>query len=361
MINKEIIRKISTTIIASILIVCFTSAILPQNILGATSNSQWYSYFGQNEGWAEGALGELTFQSENSWQAKMEIIGWGGIWGAKVSKSVEIDPGKCILKFDILSKNKDKWIFVSFMDNKNECIYGEWLHLVAGSVTNYDKEIELSRKAVTIVFGIGGEFGDRVDEADLYKMLYNRPRDGDSAHATTIICSHFSFSSENDLIDISTGKIVMADVSYKANGKPIIPSITVYDGHKNRLVKGKDYSVEYINNIKPGNGMIVVMGIGKYKGVLGTVFTINDPKLKIKLKAKKTLRVGKKTKIKVIYTPKKVTGKKIKWTVNNKKYAKINSKGILLAKKDGKGKIVTVTAKLLDGSKKKAKIKITII
>ena len=80
---------------------------------------------------------------------------------------------------------------------------------------------------------------------------------------------------------------------------------------------------------------------------------------KIKLKAKKSLKVGKKLKIKLTINS-DATNKNVKWSVSNKKYAKINSKGILTAKKAGKGKTIKVTVKAKDGSGKKATIKIKI-
>lgn len=82
-------------------------------------------------------------------------------------------------------------------------------------------------------------------------------------------------------------------------------------------------------------------------------------KLTLKV-SKKKVKVGKKLTIKVKYSPKNVTYKKVKWSVSNKKWASISSKGVFKAKKAGKGKIVTVKCKVLDGSKKIAKIKIRI-
>ena len=82
---------------------------------------------------------------------------------------------------------------------------------------------------------------------------------------------------------------------------------------------------------------------------------------KIKLKAKKTLKAGKKLKIKATVTPKNATNKKLTWKSSNKKYATVNSKGVVKAKKAGKGKTVKITAKAKDGSGKKATIKIKIV
>lgn len=82
-------------------------------------------------------------------------------------------------------------------------------------------------------------------------------------------------------------------------------------------------------------------------------------KLTLKV-SKKKVKVGKKLTIKVKYSPKNVTSKKVKWTVSNKRWASISKKGVLKAKKAGRGKTVTVKCKVLDGSKKIAKIKIKI-
>ena len=82
---------------------------------------------------------------------------------------------------------------------------------------------------------------------------------------------------------------------------------------------------------------------------------------KIRLKANKTLRVGKKLKIKAaIQTNGKNVNKKLSWETSNKKYATVDSKGTVKAKKAGRGKKVTVTARSTDGTNKKASIKINI-
>ena len=54
---------------------------------------------------------------------------------------------------------------------------------------------------------------------------------------------------------------------------------------------------------------------------------------KITLKAPKTIKAGNKTKIKITINS-DATNKTVKWSVNNKKYAKISSKGVLVTKKD---------------------------
>jgi VCBS repeat-containing protein len=81
----------------------------------------------------------------------------------------------------------------------------------------------------------------------------------------------------------------------------------------------------------------------------------------IKLSAAKTVKAGKSVSVKATV---KTTGTKVnktlKWTSSNTKYATVNSKGKVTAKKAGKGKTVKITATATDGSGKKATVKIKI-
>ena len=79
---------------------------------------------------------------------------------------------------------------------------------------------------------------------------------------------------------------------------------------------------------------------------------VKKPKLN---KKKVTLYVGKSVRLKV-----KGAGKKVKWKSSNKRYAKVNSKGVVKTYKRGKGKRVKITASATDGSRKKGSIKIRI-
>jgi len=75
----------------------------------------------------------------------------------------------------------------------------------------------------------------------------------------------------------------------------------------------------------------------------------------------KKLAAGKKMKLAVVTKPTNATLQKFKWKSSNKKYATVNSKGVVTAKKAGIGKKVKITATARDGSKKKATYTITIM
>ncbi len=77
--------------------------------------------------------------------------------------------------------------------------------------------------------------------------------------------------------------------------------------------------------------------------------------------AKKTLKAGKSMTLKAaVKTNGKNANKKLKWTSSNTKYAAVNAKGKVTAKKAGIGKTVTITAEATDGTGKKASVKIKV-
>ena len=78
---------------------------------------------------------------------------------------------------------------------------------------------------------------------------------------------------------------------------------------------------------------------------------MKDAVKSIQLKAKKSVKAGKKLAIKAtVKTTGKKANKKLAWTSSNTKYATVNSKGTVSAKKAGKGKKVKITAQSTDGS-----------
>lgn len=88
--------------------------------------------------------------------------------------------------------------------------------------------------------------------------------------------------------------------------------------------------------------------------------TVKVKKLTISAPSKK-IAAGKKVQLTAKITPKNATNKKVTWKSGNKKYATVNSKGIVTTKKAGAGKTVTITATAGDGSGRKASVKIKIM
>ncbi|MBD5089761.1 MAG: S8 family serine peptidase [Clostridiales bacterium] len=85
------------------------------------------------------------------------------------------------------------------------------------------------------------------------------------------------------------------------------------------------------------------------------------PVSKVQITAnKKTLKVGKTLKLTAKITPSDASNKKVTWKSSKNKYATVNSKGVVKAKKAGKGKTVTITATSVSNPKIKGTIKIKI-
>lgn len=76
---------------------------------------------------------------------------------------------------------------------------------------------------------------------------------------------------------------------------------------------------------------------------------------------KKTVKAGKKLVIRAnVATTGKSANKTLKWSTSNSRYATVNTKGVVTAKKAGKGKSVKITAATTDGTNKKGTITIKI-
>ncbi len=142
----------------------------------------------------------------------------------------------------------------------------------------------------------------------------------------------------------------------------------------NKAVKWKTSNKKYATVDKNGKITLKKKGIGKKVTITATAKDGSGKKASIKIKImrhavksikltapKKTLKAGKTMTVKAnVKTTGKNANKALKWTSSNKKYATVNKKGKVTAKKAGKGKTVTITATSTDGSNKKAKVKIKI-
>ncbi len=103
-----------------------------------------------------------------------------------------------------------------------------------------------------------------------------------------------------------------------------------------------------------GTGQKPNTGTGSGTGT-GTVPAVS--KISIQSPSKK-IAAGKKVSLSIAVSPKGAAKPKVTWTSSNKKYAAVNSKGVVTTKKAGKGKTVAITAAASDGRKAIIKLKI---
>lgn len=105
---------------------------------------------------------------------------------------------------------------------------------------------------------------------------------------------------------------------------------------------------------------IAADGSGSYGNCL--IFIMKHAVKSIKLSApSKSVKAGSSIQLKAtVKATGKNANKNLEWTSSNKKYATVTDSGEVTAKKAGKNKTVTITAKATDGTNKKAKIKLKI-
>ncbi len=78
--------------------------------------------------------------------------------------------------------------------------------------------------------------------------------------------------------DLSNAAIKLSPTSYTFDGYEKEPSPTVtLDGKT--LEENTDYTVQYSNNIRPGNGVVTIVGKGNYVGNSSQTFLIKDKKM----------------------------------------------------------------------------------
>lgn len=176
--------------------------------------------------------------------------------------------------------------------------------------------------------------------------------------------------------EIKVKKLPISAISNKiAAGKKVALKVTVSPKNaSNPKVEWKTDNKKYatvdskgvVTTKKAGKGKTVKItvtakdGSGKKASIKLKLMKNAVTKVRIK-KANTTLKAGKSMTLKAdVWINGKNANNKLQWTVSNDKYASVNSKGKVTAKKAGKGKTVTVTAMSTDGTNKKAKVKIRI-
>lgn len=140
----------------------------------------------------------------------------------------------------------------------------------------------------------------------------------------------------------------------------------------NKAITWKSSNTKYAVISKTGKVTTKTAGKGKHVTITATAkdgskvsgnYKIKIAKgivKKVNVTAPKTVKAGKTVKLKVKVTATAGAYKTLSWTSSNTKYATVSKTGKVTAKKAGKGKTVKITAKALDGSGKKAVVKLKI-
>ena len=140
----------------------------------------------------------------------------------------------------------------------------------------------------------------------------------------------------------------------------------------NKAITWKSSNTKYA--VVSKNGKVTTKTAGKGKHVTITATAKDGSKVsgnykikiakgivkKVNVIAPKAVKAGKSVKLKVKVTATAGAYKTLSWTSSNTKYATVSTSGKVTAKKAGKGKTVKITAKALDGSGKKAVVKLKI-
>lgn len=160
-----------------------------------------------------------------------------------------------------------------------------------------------------------------------------------------------------------------------AAGKKVKLTVAVSPKNaSNKAVTWKTDNKKYAEVDKNGKVTLKKAGIGKTVTITAMAKDGSKKKAAIRIKIMKhavksvklkapakTLKAGKSMTLKTtVKTTGKSANKSLSWKSSNTKYAAVNKKGKVTAKKAGKGKTVTITASSTDGSNKKAAVKIKI-
>ncbi len=177
-----------------------------------------------------------------------------------------------------------------------------------------------------------------------------------------IIVSKITLDITSVTLEVGDGEILTetvepADALDKSvtwsSSNPAVATVTV-DGEIDAVAPG---TAVITAKAKDGSGVVATCMVTVIQGEPETVYAES-----IKITgATKKVAPGKKLKLKATVYPDNAVNKQVKWKVNNKKYATVNSKGVVTTKKAGKGKKVTVTAYLADDSSIIATYKISIM
>lgn len=127
-----------------------------------------------------------------------------------------------------------------------------------------------------------------------------------------------------------------SSLTVEESGKPLKPAIQV-KGYK----ENQDYTVSYMDNIKPGYATVIIRGTGNYTGTYYTYFYIEKKAMQVKINSKKIVYNGREQKPSVTVT---VHGRKLKTSEYNVRYKNNKNIGYASLTVTGKGKYAKYSA-----------------
>lgn len=195
----------------------------------------------------------------------------------------------------------------------------------------------------------------------------------DLARTLKAIVKKNSVDSSKPVIKVRSIKLSAVSKKLAAGKKMRLAAVVSPGNASNKNIVYKSSNKKYavvdtkgmVTAKKAGAGKTVTITVtaadGSGKKAVYKITIMKDAVKSIKVKAAKSVQAGKKVKVKAtVQTTGKKVNKQLKWTSSNTKYATVSSKGVVSAKKAGKGKTVKITAIATDGSNKKASVKIKI-
>lgn len=178
----------------------------------------------------------------------------GSTIGNAVADGAEGDDKKNIEKAEIkISKRIFEYTGKPCILKVKVILDGKTLKKDVDYTLEYQENIEVG-KAFVVIEAIGEYHGIRIEEFQI---------------------------KESPKHDISNAKILLSKYSYVYSGRRYIPKATVIIDDK-VLTRGKDYKVYYSSNRNTGFGVVMVAGIGKYKGSKDVNFVILPDKTYLK-------------------------------------------------------------------------------
>lgn len=272
---RRLTKKFAASIMALTLVIAMGTT-----CFGAT----WGSYFGGDQGWSEASKGKVTKNTSDGFQASIDLVGWGGVWGAQVfmdPNSATKNTGKVSIKkgkkytlcFNITGTKVQKYVYVKISTGE-KLAYSTWVKVTPGKTTKVATTFKAANNATSVYFGMGGDAGDRestpndVDAKyryDLFTKQFKKDArsalgaedaNGDVAAATLITVTKFAVLGEAKVKSVKSPKrgkvkVTIAKADGAAKYKVKVGSTTKTTKKTSITVKSKKYGKKVSVKVAP--------------------------------------------------------------------------------------------------------------